>query len=141
MNFKDIKKGEILSTTMYLHVVSKGKDSIEVKDSYGREFTVRGVDLIEKSMKSSDQVVNTVKVTRTELAEKFTVLGDLVFTVNFDKQDGENRTLRGYKVSTENLMGRVNVIDLDVTTGYAQRQVDLRTIKYLIVSDVKYVVK
>lgn len=140
MKFKDIKKGEILSTTMYLEVLSKDKDSIQVKDSYGREFTVRGVELIEKSMSSSDQFDNTVKITRTELAEKLVNLGDQVFTVNFDKQTGENRTLRGYKVSTENLMGRVNAIDLDVT-GYGQRQIDLRTIKYLIVGNTKYVVK
>lgn len=141
MKFKDIKKGEVLSTTMYMTVVDKFKDGVTVKDSHGREFDIKGVDLIEKSMRSSDQVANTVKLTRTEIADKLVNLGDQVFTVNFDKQDGTNRTLRGYKVSTENLMGRVNAIDLDVTSGYAQRQIDLRTIKYLTVDNTKYIVK
>ena len=140
MKFNDIKSGEFISTTMYLQVVKKTKDGVMVKDSQGQEFEVRGTNLLEKTFKSASQFESTKKVTRTELAEILVNLGDQVFTVNFDKQTGENRTLVGYKVSTENLMGRVNVVDLEVT-GHNLRQVDLRTIKSLIVNNVKYVVK
>ena len=140
MKFNDIKAGEFISTTMYLQIVKKTKDGVMVKNSQGQEFEVRGTNLLETTFKSASQCENTKKVTRTELAEILVNLGDQVFTVNFDKQTGENRTLIGYKVSTENLMGRVNVIDLEVT-GHNLRQVDLRTIKSLIVNNVKYVVK
>lgn len=140
MKFNDIKSGEYLSTTMYLKVVSKTKDGVMVKNTQGQEFEVRGTNLLETTFKSAAQFADTKKVTRTDLADILVNLGDQVFTVNFDKQDGTNRTLVGYKVSTENLMGRVNAIDLEVT-GYAQRQIDLRTIKSLIVNNVKYQVK
>jgi hypothetical protein len=92
-------------------------------------------------MKSANQFSKTEKVSRSVLAEILTNLGDQVFTINFDKQDGSNRTMVGYKLSTENLMGRVNVHDLEVTTGHPIRQVDLRTTQYLIVNDTKYQVK
>jgi hypothetical protein len=111
-----------------------------VKDSQGQECEVRGTNLLETTFKSASQFETTKKVTRTELAEILVNLGDQVFTVNFDKQTGENRTLVGYKVSTENLMGRVNVVDLEVT-GHNLRQVDLRTIKSLIVNNIGYFVK
>jgi hypothetical protein len=140
MNFQNIKPGEKLSTTMYMEVLNVTSTGINVKDSQGRTFEVRGKELIEKSFKSANQTSETKKVTRTELAEMLTNLGDQVFTVNFDKQTGENRTLVGYKVSSENLMGRINVIDLE-KTGYNQRQVDLRTTKYAIINGVKYQVK
>lgn len=140
MKFNEIKTGEYISTTMYLQVVKKTKDGVMVKNSQGQEFEVRGTNLLETTFKSAAQFETTKKVTRTELAETLVNLGDQVFTVNFDKQTGENRTLVGYKVSTENLMGRVNVVDLEAT-GHNLRQVDLRTIKSLIVNNVKYVVK
>lgn len=140
MKFNDIKSGEYISTTMYLKVVSKTKDGVMVKNTQGQEFEVRGTNLLETTFKSASQFETTKKVTRTELAETLVNLGDQVFTANFDKQDGSNRTLVGYKVSTENLMGRVNVVDLEAT-GNTLRQIDLRTIKSLIVNNVKYVVK
>lgn len=140
MKHTDIKKGEYISTTMYMQVVSKNSNGITVKDSQGQQFEIQGVSLIENTMKSSSQFSKTQKVTRTELAEILTNLGDQVFTINFDKQTGENRTMIGYKLSTENLMGRVNVHDLEAT-GHAIRQVDLRTTKYLIVNNIKYQVK
>lgn len=55
MKFKEIKAGEVLSSTVYLTVLSKDKDSIKVKDSFGREFVVKGVDLIEQTMNSASQ--------------------------------------------------------------------------------------
>ena len=141
MKFKDIKKGELISTTMYLKVLSKGADYVEVEDNSGKVFKVVGPNLLEKGFKSAVQFSKTEKVSRTQLAEIFTNLGDQVFQVDFVKQDGNPRTLIGYKLSTENLMGRVNAVDLEVKTGHNQRQIDLRTINQLIANDVKYSVK
>lgn len=140
MKYSEIKSGDYISTTMYLKVVSKTKEGVMVQDPKGQQFEVRGTNLLETTFKSASQFETTKKVTRTELAETLVNLGDQVFTVNFDKQTGENRTLVGYKVSTENLMGRVNVVDLEAT-GHNLRQVDLRTIKSLIVNNIKYQVK
>jgi len=141
MNYKEIKKGDFLSTTMYMEVLSKSATGLLVKDSNNREFEIRGIELIEKSFKSASEVTKTEKITRTALAEMLTSIGDQVFTVNFDKQTGENRTLVGYKLSSENLMGRINAIDLTIVSGHNQRQVDLRTVKYVIINSIKYQAK
>jgi hypothetical protein len=60
---------------------------------------------------------------------------------------GEERTLIGYLVKTENGFGRSEVIDLEIERDWSKeydnrlRQVDHRTINWLIFKNVKYVVK
>lgn len=141
MKFNKIGNGEVLSSTMYLTVLSKDKDSIKVKSNLGQEFTVKGPDLIEKSMNSSNYFEKEEKVSKTKAAEVLTNAGDTVFTVVFDKQDGTERTLIGKLIDTENLMGRCNVTDLEVTSGSNLRQVDLRTLKSIVYKGTKYTVK
>lgn len=141
MEFKKIQAGEVLSSTMYLTVLSKDKDSIKVKDNFGREFTVKGPKLIEETMNSSSQYTKEEKVSKTKAAEVLTQVGDSAFTVVFKKQDGTDRTLVGKLLDTENLMGRSNVSDLQITSGSNLRQVDLREVKSLISKGIKYTVK
>lgn len=141
MKFEEIKKGEVLSSTMYLTVADKTANAIKVKDSVGQEFEVRGPKLIESTMNSGTQYATEKKVTRTELATALTNAGDSVFTVVFYKQDGTERTLVGKLLDTENHMGRSNALDLQITSGNAMRQVDHRTLKSLILRDIKYTVK
>lgn len=141
MNFKKIKPGEVLSTTMYLTVLSKDKDSIRVRDNHNREFTVKGVQLIEQTMHSSAQYEKVLPVTRTELADILTRAGDTVFEANFVKQDGTSRVLVGRLLDVENTMGRSNAVDLQITAGHNQRQIDHRTLNYLVYKGNKYEVK
>lgn len=141
MEFKKVKVGEVLSSTMYLTVVAVDKDSIKVKDSIGQTFTIKGPKLIEESMSSADQFSKEEKVSMTRMAEVLTQAGDTAFTVVFVKQDGTERVLVGKLVDTENLLGRSNVIDLQVKQGTNLRQVDHRTIKSLIIKGVKYTIK
>lgn len=141
MQFKAIKTGEVLNSTMYLTVQGKTADAIQVKDNFGREFTVKGPKLIEEAMNSANQYSKEEKVTRTEAAAILTSAGDAAFTVTFDKADGTERTLVGKLVDTENHMGRSNVDDLQVTSGSPRRQVDHRTIKQITLKGVKYTVK
>lgn len=55
---------------------------------------------------------------------------------------GEERTLVGYMLKSEPKMGRTQVIDLEQPLGgYRARLVDHRTINWLILKNVKYVVK
>lgn len=55
---------------------------------------------------------------------------------------GAERILKGYMLQSEPFMGRSNVYDLEVPRGqHAIRQVDHRTIKWLILRNVKYEVK
>lgn len=141
MKFNNVKPGEVLSTTKYMTVSERKSDYIKVRDSDGTEFTVHGPEFIEQSMHSSMQFSKEEEVTKTELAARLLEAGDTVFTVDFVKADGKSRVLTGRLLDTENYMGRSNVIDLQVTSGSPTRQVDHRTLKSLILRDVKYIAK
>lgn len=54
---------------------------------------------------------------------------------------GELRTLVGYLVRTESKLGRSQVIDLEAPPNRRYRLVDHRTIKWLVLKNVKYKVK
>ena len=55
---------------------------------------------------------------------------------------GQERTLVGYLVNTEAKMGRSTVVDLEIPKGqHNLRQVDHRTLNWIILKNVKYTVK
>lgn len=140
MQFDKIKKGTVLSSTLYMEVLSKGTDSIRVKDSFGKEFEVRGKELIEQ-LNANDQYDKEETVSKTKAAEILVGAGDTVFTVDYVKADGKDRTLVGHLLQTENLLGRSDVRDLLITKDNPLRQVDHRTIKSIVLKGVKYNVK
>lgn len=141
MEFKQIKPGEVLSTTIYATVKNVAKDGIVVVDNHKREFTIKGPKFIEETMISNNQATTEKKVSRTDAVEAFLGAGDAVFTVDFIKADGSPRTLVGKLLDTENHMGRSNVEDLLTTDVNKRRQVDHRTITQLILKGTKYIVK
>ena len=55
--------------------------------------------------------------------------------------EGELCTMRCILIKSEDSLGRSTVIDLDATTPSKYRQVDHRTIEYIILRNVKYVLK
>lgn len=103
-------------------------------------FEVRGNKLIQR-MYSADQYHETKEVSQTKVLEIFTTSFNRPFTICFDKQDGTERILRGRFIAQEPLRGRSWVEDLDKPEGDRRRQVDHRTVKYLICEGVKYVAK
>lgn len=141
MELKKVKKGEVLSTTLYMTVVDTLSDGVKVVDTNGQKFDIKGKKLIESTIKSANQYSKEHIVTRTELADILIGAGDSVFTVEFEKQDGSARTLVGRLINTENTMGRSNVVDLQITSGMPNRQVDHRTLQSMILKDNRYVVK
>ncbi|MCK6513108.1 hypothetical protein L6R29_24525 [Myxococcota bacterium] len=55
---------------------------------------------------------------------------------------GEERTLVGYLIQTEPKMGRSQVIDLEAPTAAQRiRLIDHRTINWIVIKNVKYIVK
>ena len=106
-------------------------------------FKVEGQSLIESAY-SADRFNEIERVTKTEAAEILTTAFSRPFTVCFNKDNGEERTLRGRLIHPEPLLGRSMVEDLDVSIHDNKcrlRQVDHRTIKWLIVNSTKYEVK
>lgn len=133
---------EIISFTVYATVDEKYDDGIVCKDLYtGNRYTIFGPT--HANLSSADVFSRIENTNKTEIAKRLLESGDSVFTVEFVKQGGEPRTLRGRLVKEDPLMGRAMVEDLDIPFHEISniRQVDLRTLKSLIIDNVKYVVK
>jgi hypothetical protein len=123
-------------------VLANGEELIVTDlDHNTRKIKIAGKDLVENSL-SADQFTETVKVTKTEAAEILISLHNRPFTVSFDKADGKERKLRGRLIKHEALLGRSMVEDLDEPADKNRvRQVDHRTINFIICEGVKYLVK
>lgn len=133
---------QIVSLTLYAEVENQDNGSVTVRDLYnGTEYQLVGPDVLHR-LNSADTFTNIKQVSRTAMAEILLEAGDKVFTVSFVKQDGNCRVLRGRLISSEPTMGRAMVEDFDLSAAISNiRQVDLRTLKYLILGNTKYVVK
>jgi hypothetical protein len=141
VNVKEVNEGDLMAVVMYAEVDGAYTDRISCKNvDTGEGFEVVGDSLIEK-MYSADRYNTVTQVTKTQMAEVLSDSFNVPFTVKFEKQDGDIRTLRGRLIEPERLMGRCMVEDLDQPSGKRVRQVDNRTLKELIVKGVKYTLK
>ena len=151
-NQQKLKKNDVLVYKYYVKVDGVKKktafyDMIDVTDlERGQKFQIIG-DALVVSGESADYYNKEEKKTKVQLAEMLANAFGTVFTVCFNKQDGEERVLRGYLLKSETGLGRSVVVDLDIDKDSnvkydnRQRQVDHRTLKYIIMHDTKYVLK
>ena len=170
-NFNGMAVGDRISETQYYEIKElvrmDGGRGARVQNERGFEFTI-SARIIEEGMYSANQHVLEEKVTRTEMVEVLENAGDTIFTVNFNKQvdakavlerlkaskvattikaakmllEGNERTLVGYLLSTEPKMGRSQVIDLEIDPSkHRIRLVDHRTLNWIIIRNVKYILK
>jgi hypothetical protein len=141
----NVKVGDLMAFVYYTRVKNSDtrQEKLVVEDVYnGKEFSVFGNQLISSSF-SADQFSEEIKVTKTKAAEILVGSVNRPFSVSFDKADGSERVLRGKLVAPEPLLGRSMVEDLDLAASEKNRlrQVDHRTINWIIVEGVKYTVK
>jgi hypothetical protein len=138
-----VETDELMAFVHYVKVKANhdnGKQLVVVDVDHGvGDITITGKELIENAF-SADQVHETIKVTKTQAAEILVGSINRPFTVCFIKSDGTERKLRGRLFKPEPLLGRSMVEDLDIK-GSRLRQVDHRTIEWIVVEGVKYVVK
>ena len=137
-----IESGDLMAFVYYGKIKDVKPNLLKVQSlgSSGMDFQIQGKELIENGF-SADQFTEEVKVTKTKAAETLISSHNRPLTVCFEKTDGSERIMRGRLVTPEPLLGRSMVEDLDIVDGHRLRLVDHRTIKYLIVEGVKYVVK
>lgn len=144
LNCSKIQKGDVMAFFYYVKVKEVNTPCEELivtaLDGTHSDIKITGKDLIEASY-SADQVLEEQKVTKTQAAEILTHSSNKPFTVSFLKQDGSERVLKGRLIKSEPLLGRSMVEDLEEIGVNRLRQVDHRTINWLIVDCVKYVVK
>lgn len=133
-----VKSGDLMAFVYFAKVKTAEPNKLSVRNVDDQlDFAVNGSDLIERGF-SADQYQEEVKTSKTHAAEILVSAFNRPFTVCFEKQDGEERVLRGRLVRPEPLLGRSMVEDLDMADGHRLRQVDHRTIKYLILEGVRY---
>jgi hypothetical protein len=135
-----MKTNDIVSITSYTRVVGVGNNLVTVMDLDSNiQYDINGKTLIDKLM-SADEFHTEISLPKTEIASILVNAWNKPFTVEFRKQNGNIRILRGRLISTEPLLGRSMVEDLD-KEGERTRLVDHRTLISLILEGVKYIVK
>lgn len=166
-SFDKLVVGERLSEVQYYEVEKKGSDSITVRNERGFSFNVSKA-IVEEGMHSSLQVEEEIECVRTEMSRVLREhAGETVFTVCFKKKpdvkalkeafndpntlvktqkqmtemlEGEERVMTGYLINVNHDgTGRLLVRELD--GDYVSKQVDPRTLQWLILRGKKYVLK
>jgi hypothetical protein len=138
---KDVKRDDLMAFIYYARVTHKKRGELAVEDvDNANSFFVRGKQLIENGL-SADRFYEEKRSTKTKVAELLSTSFNRPLTVCFTKQNGEERVLRGRLKKPEPFLGRSQVEDLDLNDANRQRLVDHRTIKWLVVDGVKYVVR
>lgn len=139
-----IKAGDLMAIIHYVKVKNVYPQTYEFHgvdvDQMDNNMRVNGKEILERAF-SADQYEEEIRVTKTQAAEILIASPNRPFTVNFDKADGTPRTLRGRLLRPEPLLGRSMVEDLDETSSNRFRQVDHRTINWIVVEGTKYTVK
>jgi hypothetical protein len=140
-----VKVNDLMAFVNYVKVkqVNLGGEELIVSplDSSGKDIRISGRELVVNAL-SADQYEETEKVSKTEAAEILISSHNRPFTVSFEKADHTERIMRGRLIKPEPLLGRSMVEDLDESDKKNRvRQVDHRTINYLVVGGVKYQVK
>lgn len=170
-----IENEQFMSRKQYLKVISKDAHRVNFVTESGFTFNASN-DIVEEAMLSADQFNTTETVSQTDMAQRLMDSHGDIFTVNFDKQAteksineklngadiataksrkalakelrvGEQRTLVGYLIATEPILGRSKVIDLQqqfagaASAAGAMRLVDHRSLNWMILGNVKYVKK
>ncbi len=147
----EVEKGHLVAFIYWAEVQeveeNDGDYKVTVQDlDRDTAFAVSGNELIGASM-SADIYNEEVRANQSDVILAMMKLYNTPFTVCFDKKDGTERTIRGRLIEPDGLRGRSKVeelIDADgkpVPTEKRFKQVDHRTIKWLIANGVKYIVR
>ena len=124
--------------------ISKELDSgkkLELQPKKGKKFIV-DKEILEDEAKSAEFVSTEKSVTMTELADYFcNKVGADIFKVAFTKQDNTERILIGHRIETIPNLGYSMVEDHEVTKGSSLREVNHRTILWLIHNGTKLTLK
>lgn len=133
-----MKKNDIVALFRYAKVKAVfSPNHILVTDlETGNDFEINGKELVD-DLFNATEVKETKVVSRTEAETQLVNVGHQPITVCFTKQGGDERVMKCKRVGDAHF-GRSLVFDFD---SGSMKQVDHRTLKWLVVNGVKYRVK
>lgn len=125
MNAKNVKKGDFYSRISYGTILSNDGSSLNIANEKGESWTI-GVKIFENEFKVHNQASETLKVTRTEMAQIFLENARVIMTVCFNKQVKEKEVIeklvdlypnKGKIISEADFKKKVKEIVGEVITG------------------------
>ena len=163
-NRDKLQVGDHFSSISYLKVQKIAGDTITVENSLGGSW-IMSKGLLVRDAWSADIFSKVVKTNMTELARILTECQDTVFTVSFKKKidaaevqakletidlnqiedmkkiqklvtEGQDCVITGHLAGHETALGRSLVIDLSSDSSF--KQIDHRTINWIVYKNVKY---
>ena len=144
VNPSKVEKGHLMAFLYYAKVDSVRMNGANLEvlglDNNQGSFGVHGLELVQNSF-SADQYEVEKKVNQTDMIDVLSVSYNRPFTVCYKTEKDEERILRGRLVQPDMRRGRSMCEDLDKPDGDRIRLVDHRTLKWLIVDGVKYILK
>lgn len=129
--FEHIKSSEVFTVVFKKQDKPKSKKAIEAEKEVQR---AEAVALIEKAKKAKKSMANAYKEALEFIQNN--PIKDIV--------EGEDRTLRGYKIQFVSRDGRYDCVDVDIKKTDKEsgiRPVNINTIKCLVYGGVKYIVE
>lgn len=104
--FKNLTTKTKLSETQFYSVEQIKGDKVQLKNDSG-ELIVVDKPYVEKCLVSSDQVIETKKMSRTDLINLFMVSTNIICTVNFNKKVDEKEILKQLNALYPNKGGKI----------------------------------
>jgi hypothetical protein len=144
MQIENLKDSDLISIHHIFRIIkienNDGKTVLTVENVYNGFQQTIDENIVYKSLHStSDHFIKMIKINTHEAVETLLKNSDMIFTASFVKSDGTERLIRGRYLYIDQVMGRLVVEDLDLAhTNNCIRQIDCRTIKYLIINNTKY---
>lgn len=154
LTVKAIEGNKILVENQFGNLMHVSRDILEKMESashFAKEQPMNMTELAELLENCGDNVftvsfkkqVNQERVQEKLLETNIKELKDKIFLSQFTKEliEGEECTMVCHLIKSESSLGRSTVIDLTTTHANKFRQVDHRSINFLITQNVKYVLK
>ena len=85
MDFKQLKKGDVLSESQFYTVQLIKGDKVQIRNDHGTDVVV-DKSYVEKCLLSANQFTKQVSLNKTEAAAKFLQSSGVAITVDFNTQ-------------------------------------------------------
>lgn len=126
--FESIKSSEVFTVVFTKQDTPKTQKAVDAEKA---EVRAHALEMINKAKTAKKSMAKAYEEA-LEYVQKNTVL---------PYTPGEERVLRGYKMQFVSRDGKYRCLDMDITSGSAERLVNINTISALVYNGVKYIVE